>query len=201
MGRALGRWFMIPKIQSMARVLLELGAAVWLGSAAASGQAHSHGRVVRLSFVEGRVTVERPGDSEWTEAPVNTPLEEGFKLATSEGSFTEVEFENDSTVRIGQLSMLEFTQLGLASDGSKINHLALNAGYASFSVVPEGQDTYEITTADTTLTPRGKSLFRVDVDSSEERVEVFSGFVDVSSALGSWPLVRMRVQPVRMIAS
>jgi hypothetical protein len=181
---------MTPRIQSVARVLLAFGAAIWLGSAAASGQAHSHARVVRLSFVEGQVTVERPGDTDWTEAPVNTPLEEGFKLATAEGSFAEVEFENDSTARLGQSSLLEFTQLGLASDGSKINHLNLNTGYASFSATPEGQDAYEITTADTTLTPRGKSLFRVDVDSSEERVEVFNGFVDVSSALGSWSLAK-----------
>jgi hypothetical protein len=181
---------MTPKIQSVAKVLLGLGAAVWVGSVAAWGQTHSHARVVRLSFIEGQVTLERPGDTEWTEAPVNTPLEEGFKLATAEGSFAEVEFENDSTARIGQSSMLEFTQLGLASDGSRINHLTLIAGYASFSVTPEGQDNYEITTADTTLTPRGKSLFRVDGDSSEERVEVFSGYLDVSSALGSWSLAK-----------
>jgi len=181
---------MTPKIQSVARVLLGLGAAVWLGSAAAPGQTHSHARVVRLSFVEGQVSVQRTGDTEWTEAPMNTPLEEGFKLATGEGSFAEVEFENDSTARLGQSSLLEFTQLGLASDGSKINHFTLSTGYATFSVTPEGQDSYEITTADTTLTPRGKSLFRVDVDSSEERIEVFNGSVDVSSALGTWPLAK-----------
>ncbi|MGC9996559.1 MAG: DUF6600 domain-containing protein [Terriglobia bacterium] len=181
---------MTPKIQSVARVLLGLGAAIWLGSAAAPGQTHSHARVVRLGFVEGQVTVQRPGDTDWTEAPMNTPLEEGFKLSTAEGSFAEVEFENDSTARLGQSSLLEFTQLALAPDGSKIDHLTLNAGYATFSVAPEGQDTYEIATADTTLTPRGKSLFRVDVDSSEERVEVFNGFVDVSSALGSWSLAK-----------
>jgi len=181
---------MAPRIQLAAKVLLAFGAAIGLGSAAASGQAHSHARVVRLSFVEGQVTLERPGDTDWTEAPVNTPLEEGFKLATAEGGFAEVEFENDSTARLGQSTLLEFTQLGLASDGSKINHLALNAGYATFSVTPGGQDSYEIITADTSLTPRGKSLFRVDVDSSEERVEVFDGFVDVSSALGSWSLAK-----------
>jgi ferric-dicitrate binding protein FerR (iron transport regulator) len=121
---------------------------------------------------------------------MNTPLEEGFKLSTAEGSFAEVEFENDSTARLGQSSLLEFTQLALAPDGSKIDHLTLNAGYATFSVAPEGQDTYEIATADTTLTPRGKSLFRVDVDSSEQRVEVFNGSLDVSSALGSWSLAK-----------
>jgi len=181
---------MTPRIQSVAGILLGLSTAIWLGCAAASGQAHSHARVVRLSFVEGQVTLQRPGDTEWSEAPVNTPLEEGFRLATAEGSFAEVEFENDSTARLGQSSMLEFTQLGLAADGSRINHLTLDTGYATFSVIPAGQDTCEITTAETTLTPRDRSLFRADVDSSEERVEVFNGFVDVSSALGSWSLAK-----------
>jgi len=181
---------MTPKIQSAARILLGLCAAVWLGSAAAFGQTASHARVVRLSFVEGQVTVERPGETEWTEAPVNTPLEEGFKLSTAEGGFAEVDFEHDSTARLGQSSLLEFTQLGLAADGSKVNRLSLNSGYATFSVSPEGQDTYEIATADTAIAPRGKSLFRVDVDSSEQRVEVLNGFVDVSSALGSWSLAK-----------
>jgi hypothetical protein len=169
-------------------MLLGFGAAVFLGIAIASGQTYSRARVVRLSFVEGQVTLQRPDIGDWTDAPVNTPIEEGFKLATAEGGFAEVEFENGSTVRLGQLSLLEFSQLGLASDGSKISRLTLNAGYATFHAIPEGQDVYEVVTSNGTLTPRGRTLFRVDVDSSEERVEVFNGFVDLAGSLGSWTL-------------
>jgi hypothetical protein len=84
--------------------------------------------------------------------------------------------------------MLEFTQLALASDGSKINCLTMPKGYATFHAAPEGQDVYEVRTSNATLTPRGKAMFRADVDSSEERVEVFSGSVEVASSLGSWTL-------------
>ena len=184
---------MTPKKQPIARILLGFGAAVFLGIAAASGQTYSHARVVRLSFVEGQVTLQRPDNAEWAEAPMNTPIEEGFKLSTAEGSFAEVEFENGSTVRLGQLSLLEFTQLALASDGSKINRLTMDTGYATFHATPEGQDVYEVVTPDGTLTPRGKTLFRVDVDSSEERVEVFNGFVDVAGSFGSWTLAKNSV--------
>jgi len=187
---------MTPKIQSAARIMACFGAAALLGVASSSGQTRSHARVVRLSFVEGQVSIQRPGAAEWTEAPMNTPLEEGFRLSAAENSFAEVEFENGSTVRLGQFSLLEFTQLGLASDGSKLNHLTLNAGYATFSVTPEGQDVYEIATAVATLTPRGKTLFRVDVDSSEERVETFNGLVDVTSSFGSWSLAKDSVLDV-----
>ncbi len=92
------------------------------------GQEYSHARIVRLSFVEGTVTVARPDVQEWAQAPVNTPLEEGFKLSTGEGSFAEVEFENGGAIRLGQRALLDFTQLALAASGGKINHLQLEAG-------------------------------------------------------------------------
>src|SRR5208283_4020929 len=82
-------------------------------------QNNSHARVVRLSFVEGNVTVERPDVQAWAEAPANTPLEEGFKLSTGEKSFAEIQFENGGTIRLGQLAVLDFTELELASDGGK----------------------------------------------------------------------------------
>ena len=184
---------MTPKRQSIASNLLGLGAAFCLGISPAWGQTFSHARVVRLSFVEGHVTLQRPDNAEWAEAPMNTPLEEGFKLSTAEDSFAEVEFENGSTVRLGQLSLVEFTQLALASDGSKINRLTIDLGYATFRATPEVQDVYEVATPNGALTPRGKALFRVDVDSSEERVEVFKGFVDVAGSLGSWTLSKNSV--------
>jgi len=184
---------MTPKRQSIARILLGFGAAVSLGIAAAWGQTYSRARVVRLSFVEGNVTMQRPDNTEWAEAPMNTPLEEGFRLSTAEDSFAEVEFENGSTVRLGQLSLLEFTQLALASDGSKINRITMDTGYATFRATPEMQDVYEVVTPNGTLTPRGKAVFRVDVDYSGERIEVFKGFVDVASSLGSWTLSKNSV--------
>lgn len=181
---------MAPIKQSLPKILLGSAAVVLLGVIAAWGQASSQARIVRLSFVEGHVTLQRPDVADWAEAPINTPLEEGFKLSTAEGSFAEVEFENGSTVRLGQLSMLEFTQLALASDGSKINRLTLDMGYATFHATPDSGDTYEVLTPDTTLTPRGKAMFRVDADSSGERVEVFHGSLDVTSSLGSWTLAK-----------
>ena len=170
-----------------------LAAAVLLGVGAAPGQTYSHARVVRLSFVEGSVTLQRPDVEEWAEAPMNTPIQEGFKLSTAEGAFAEVEFENGSTLRMGQLTGVEFTQLGLKAEGAKVNRLTMDNGYATFSFVPEGQDVYEVMTPQATLTPTAAAMFRVDVDSSEERVEVFRGALEVQSSLGSWTLAKNSV--------
>src|SRR5690348_14180741 len=78
---------------------------------------YSHVRIVRLSFVEGTVTVKKPDLADWSTAPVNTPIEEGFKLSTSQESFAEVEFENTSTARLGQLTLVNFDQLVLSPNG------------------------------------------------------------------------------------
>jgi hypothetical protein len=168
--------------------LIGAGLATFLFTGVIRAQTYSHARIVRLSYVEGTVTVQRPDVPEWAQAPINTPLQEGFKLSTAENSFAEVEFENTSTVRLGQLTTLEFTQLGLLPSGGKLNRLTLQQGYATIHALPERDDVYEISTPDGTLTPQGKALFRVDLDAGQQRVEVFKGSLDVSSSLGSWSL-------------
>lgn len=146
---------------------------------------YSHARVVRLSFVEGTVTVQRPDMTDWAEAPANTPIQEGFKLSTAADGFAEVEFENaDSTLRLGQHSGLEFTQLALAPDGGRINHLVLDQGYATFHFVPADSDDYQVTAADTTVKPQGKAEFRIDLDQGRMRVEVFKGAVEATGPGG-----------------
>lgn len=173
--------------------LTVLLAAPW-----AFAQVYSHARIVRLSFVEGTVSLQRPDMPEWAQAPVNTPIQEGFKLSTAEGSFAEVEFENASTARVGQLSLVEFTQLALMPSGGKVNRLALNQGYATFNFQPEGDDIYEVRMAVATLRPQGKARFRVDLDEQGLlRVEVFKGSVEVSSIFGGGTLGRDAVLEIR----
>lgn len=148
-------------------------------------QAVSHVRVVRLSYVSGTVALRRPGSTEWVKALVNTPIQEGFELSTSAGSYAEVEFENGSTARLGELSKVDFSQLALDAEGNKLNHLTFEQGYATFHFVPEHQDAYSVKVADATLTPSGKSEFRTDLRQGQIRVEVFNGSVAVVAPSGS----------------
>jgi hypothetical protein len=162
-----------------------IGLVISLDAGQAEAQTYSHVRIVRLSFVEGSVTVQRPDMNQWAEAPTNTPLQEGFKLFTDHDGFAEVEFENSSTARIGQSTMLEFAQLALKPTGGKVNRLVLHQGYATFNVIPEGDDEYVVTVAETEFTPQGKARFRVDLDADVLLVKVFKGAVEVRSPLGS----------------
>jgi hypothetical protein len=173
---------------------LALGGVVWSGAASYLwAQTNSRVRIVRLSFAEGTVSVERPDVTGWTTAPVNTPIQEGFKLSTGKDSFAEVEFENGSTARIGELSLLEFTELSLAPSGGKVNRLAFSQGYATFHLTPGLDDVYEVNVAQAKLTPNGKAEFRADLDGDRLRVEVFTGAVEFSGPKGSVMLAKNKV--------
>lgn len=156
-------------------------------------QEYSHVRIVRLSFVEGTVTLLRPGTTEWANAAVNTPLEEGFQLLTDKASFAEVQLENGSTVRVGELSLLKFDQLGLTESGDALNKLTLERGYGTVAAIPEKTAAFELRSGDATFTPQGKAEFRVDLDQGRIRVEVFKGSVDVSSPESSTTLAKNEV--------
>lgn len=174
------------KSWNIALALAVIGGLLCLQAAAAPQapqmKGYSHVRVVRLSFVDGTVMVQRPGSTEWTEGRVNTPIEEGFALKTNQGSYAEVEFENGSTVRLGQLSELNFTEMALAPDGSKINHLNFDYGYGTFNLAPtkHKHDEYVVKAGAATVTPDGKAEFRTDFNDGSLHVEVFSGSVNTS---------------------
>jgi hypothetical protein len=130
---------------------------------------------------------------------VNVPIQEGFELSTSGGSYAEVEFENGSTARLGELSKLLFDQLALDAHGNKLNGMTFEQGYATFHFLPEHSlprsakqdgtihfqptsgDVYRVKIADATVTAGGKCELRADLDQDLFRVEVFSGSVDVAT--------------------
>ena len=127
--------------------------------------------------MEGVVTVRRPESSEWATATVNTPIQEGFSVATDKKSFAEVQYENGSTIWLGELSSIDFTQLALSPQGGHINHLTLDEGYATLRVIPQHYDEYLLNASGVSLTPRGKTEFRADLNQVGMRVEVFRGRV------------------------
>src|ERR1019366_8146121 len=168
---------------------LTAGILVLLSTRFAFPQDPAHALVVRLSFVEGDVAVQRPDVQGWAEAPINTPLLEGFKLSTGENSFAEVQFQNGDTLRQGQGAIVAITQLQLTGAGSSVSRVELLEGYATIHTSrTDHGDVFELVTPHGLVTARGEAMFRVDLDQNLERVEVFKGIVDVSSNLGSWAL-------------
>lgn len=156
----------------------------------------SHVRVVRLSFVDGTVMVKRPGSNQWAKASVNTPLQQGFDVSTSKASYAEVEFENGSTARLGELSELDFTVLALRQNGDKVNRMSFMEGYGTFHITPEHGDEYSVAVGNLLLEPHGKAVFRTDLVGGKARTEVFSGNVE---AVGNHQHVKLTKDKVLMV--
>jgi ferric-dicitrate binding protein FerR (iron transport regulator) len=153
----------------------------------------SHARVVSLSFVEGTVIARRPGSPKWARASLNMPIQQGVSLVTARHSLAEVQFENGSTVRLGELSRVDFVQMGSAPHSGYVNQLNLAVGFATINIIPKRHDEYVVTASGASLLPRGKTEFRADLSHGHLRVEVFNGRVQAADASQSEQLRKNQV--------
>ena len=153
----------------------------------------SHARAVSVTMIHGTVGIRRPESGVWIRATLNAPIEEGFTVATEKDSFAEVQFENGSTLRIGEFSRVEFEQLALAPHVGRISHLNLVVGVATIHLFPERHDEYVVTAVGVSLTSRRKAEFRADLKGGRMRAEVFSGSVQAADSKQSETLGKGRV--------
>src|SRR3984885_1617182 len=98
----------------------------------------SYAQIVRISYVEGDVRIargdekEKPAGAAWEQAVANLPLETGFSLVTGAGR-AEIEFEDASTLYLGENSVLTFNDLHTTS-GVPYTDLGLLAGTVSLNL-------------------------------------------------------------------
>ena len=96
----------------------------------------TYAQIVRISYVEGDVRIARGEEKDkaaiWEQAAANLPLETGFSLVTGNGR-AEIEFEDASTLYLGENSVLSFNDLHTAS-GVPYTDLGLLAGTVSVDV-------------------------------------------------------------------
>jgi FecR protein len=101
----------------------------------------TYDQIVRLSLVQGDVRVFRGKDAEhatreeWGQAAVNLPIESGFSLVTGTGR-AEIEFEDASTVFLGENSVLIFDEL-ISTGGVPQTTMTLVSGSATLHVRPQ----------------------------------------------------------------
>ena len=76
----------------------------------AKAQDYSNIRIVRLSEVKGEVQLDRNIGRDFEPAIANMPIVEDSRLQTATG-VAEVEFEDNSTLRLAPDSLVEFPRL------------------------------------------------------------------------------------------
>jgi FecR protein len=97
-------------------------------------------QIVRLSLVQGDVRVAvgkvkgQPEMSPWVQAAANMPLASGFSVVTGKGR-AEIEFEDASTMYLGENSALAFDTL-TTKNGVPSTDMVLLAGVASLHLRP-----------------------------------------------------------------
>jgi len=164
----------MSRAENFSRLALTCVVTVFISS---SAFADSHVRIVRLSSVEGQVQIDRGSGLE--RAILNTPIVEGTRLVTGTDGLAEVEFENESALRLTDGSEVKFSQLLLSDTGEKINQLEVVKGIVYLESASKGNDVYRVKIGDTVLLARRDTLLRLTVTPAELKAAVLKGEVQV----------------------
>ena len=116
-------------------------AAIALIAASVGAQAESHARIVRLSFVDGPVQMAH-ADQGLDRAILNTPIVEGTRIVTKTDGLAEVEFEDQSALRLAENSEVKFRRLSMTDTGAKVDEIEVVRGVVFFDVRAKSEDAY-----------------------------------------------------------
>jgi hypothetical protein len=125
----------------------------------------------RLGFVNGRVSFYRPGEPDWTEALVNTPLAAGDRLETDASGSLELQVGMRSYVRAWGDSAIELIRL----EPDLIRFRVLQ-GRVSFDLDDlEPGRIVEAAVPNLDASFRHPGVYRVDADGEQTRITVRNG--------------------------
>lgn len=164
-------------------------AALPEGAALTSGE--SGVRIVRLSEVKGVVSFDRRTDRGFEQAFANLPIVQGGRLQTGEG-IAEVEFEDNSTLRLAPNSLVEFPVLKLGGSGARISSVHLLKGSMFVSLMKAAGNDFAVTFANQRLTLAPASHILLDLSSVQPRLAVMDGSVVVADGTRSTTVGRKK---------
>ncbi len=132
-------------------------------------------RVARIKFIEGDAQLKRIDGEEWEKAALNLPMVEGDELQTFEGARVEIQFDNETYLRMDENSIVKIVSLG--DEGTA---LSISRGTALFSVLTFDTDAgyLEIDAPQTTVAITGEGKYRIDAGDEFDRtvsVSVWDG--------------------------
>lgn len=150
--------------------------------AVVSAQATSHVRIVRLSYTDGTVQMDRTGDQGGLErAILNSPIVEGSRIVTGTDGLAEVEFENNSTVRLGEMTEVKFRELLINDAGYKVNEVELVRGTMYFDARSGKNDIYRVIAAGQTFVLRHDSQVRFMMAGDQVQAAVLNGEAQIDN--------------------
>ncbi len=138
----------------------------------------SHVRIVRLSDVKGNLALDRKTGLGFEQTMQNMPIVEGEKLKTDDG-YAEVEFEDNTTMRLAPNSQVDFSLLALRSSGAKASTMNVVKGTVYVDTESTKGNEFLLVAGETKMTVAPSTHLRLQVNESRTVVSVFNGSVQV----------------------
>src|SRR5258708_28454555 len=140
----------------------------------------SHVRIVRLSDVKGTLALDRKTGLGFEQTMQNMPIVEGEKLKTEDG-YAEVEFEDNTTMRLAPNSQVDFSLLALRSSGAKASTMNVVKGTVYVSTESTKGNEFLLVAGETKVTVTSWTHLRLQVHESRTAVSVFTGSGEVQA--------------------
>ncbi len=160
------------KIKFIFPVLILLVGFVFAFSTAARADDDPPGRVARLNYIQGSISFQPSGETDWVQANPNRPLTTGDNLWTDKNSRGELHI-GGSSIRVAGETGITFLNLD-----DRIVQIQLSQGSMNVNVRHLGEDdAFEIDTPNLAFTLQRPGEYRVDVnpDGNATVVTVRSG--------------------------
>ena len=151
--------------------------------------ADSHARIVRLSYVDGDVELDKGDGRGFNTAYMNMPISHGWRLWARDGQ-AEAEFEDGSSIRLTPDTLVVFSDLSLDSNGGRNTTVELQQGTAYFDIRHRDQDSFHLIAGRDRIELSKAVHFRVSTDKHQVELAVLSGEVQVSNGSASEVAVR-----------
>jgi hypothetical protein len=131
-------------------------------------------RIVRVSEVHGAVQMDRNVSHGYEGVMLNMPVTQGARLKTAAGA-AEVEFEDNSSLRLIPNTEIEFTQLGRNVDGSTTSAIHVVKGTVFVSMAPSKGNGFSLTSGAETVSLNPLSHVEFHAGSPQDALMVLKG--------------------------
>jgi hypothetical protein len=149
--------------------------------------------VARVSFIHGDVTMQRGDSGDFSAVTLNMPLMAGDKVATGEGSRTELQLDYANILRLDRNSEANIASL----DKNRIQ-VQVSQGLASYSMLKGSQADVEIDTPNVSVHPTRPGNYRIQVNpDGDTLVTVNEGEAQISTAEGSTTVQKNQLITIR----
>jgi len=142
------------------------------------------GRVMRVSFVEGDVSFQRAGTSDWAAAIENLPLFAGDQIYTGKDARVELQLGRGSYIRLSENT--EITVTDLRDEGVQFE-LPAGIAFVRIEQFASAFQRFEVDTPNAALMLQEDGLYRINVRGDDDsELIVRRGAAEVSTDDGSF---------------